>query len=163
MIETIKINVPEGKKAIYDEETQTIKFIDVEPIRSKSWDEFCKNHPKIKNEYSIDFFGDSIYKISDINRHNRQTFLKTEEDADGIIALIQLTRLHDEWVGDWQISSKEDTKENYYALSYDLMYDELMVRQWWNTQQLLSFPTKEMAKEFLGCFRDLIWRAKRFI
>ena len=164
MEQTIKINVPEGKVAKYNERTQTIEFIDKEPVISKSWEEFCKNHPYADNEWYFDSL--SVIHRTGIKTHHRDRtdgyetpFLSSEEDTVGILALISLTRLHDEWVGDW----KPSAKKGYYAITFDLMRNTLVSTQWWNTQHLLSFPFKEMSNEFLKCFEDLIKKAKKFL
>lgn len=156
MIETIKINVPEGKKAVYDEATQTIKFVDIALIRSKSWAEFCKNHPNAASDRYIDPFG-KIFQWDAYNR-NSKCLLKNREDAEGILALIQLIRLHDEWVGSWEPDYKGKWFHSiYYYQNYIDVFDNRY------NHNLLSFPTKEMAKEFLNCFKDLLEKAKRFI
>lgn len=162
MEQKITIEVPEGKKAVYNEKTQVIEFVDIEPIRSRSWKEFCKNHPSTSNEFYIDNDGTILKFCGIIDRKNCANHLSTKEDAEGILALIQLIRLHDEWVGDWKPAAARDYKD-YYAIKYDLLNANITVGEGWNTQHILSFPVKEMAKEFLNCFRDLIEKAKRFI
>ena len=106
MEQIIKIEVPEGKKAVYNESTKTIEFVDIEPIRSKSWEEFCKNHPNVSHEeWCLDNQRGYIahYGIKGCKRNNtHKTLIATKEDAEGILALVQLTRLYDEWVGDWK-------------------------------------------------------------
>ena len=50
MKQTIEIEVPEGYKAEYNEETQKVEIVKVE--LPKSWEEFCKNNPvKFKETY----------------------------------------------------------------------------------------------------------------
>lgn len=52
MKQTITIEVPEGKtyKQTTDKDGNIIiQYVDKEPVRSKSWDEFCKNHPIVSN------------------------------------------------------------------------------------------------------------------
>lgn len=160
MEQTITINVPEGKKPIYNESTQTVSFVDIKPIRSKSWEEFCKNHTECKGEYYIS----SSSAINELNNHYNRTdltcnnSLATKEDAEGILALIQLTRLYDEWVGDWKPNYKG---EWIYSISYYQNYIDILNNRFQHV--LLSFPTKDMAQDFLNCFKDLIEKAKRFI
>lgn len=158
MEQTIKINVPEGKKAVYNESTQTIEFVNIEPVKSKSWEEFCKNHDEVKKEYFVNGLSD-IEKFNTTSRGNRlnANLLATKEDAEGILALIQLTRLHDEWVGNW----KHKNGKPVYTILRD-MYNTLIVVLAYK-YQLLQFPTKEMAEEFFNCFGDLIEKAKKFV
>lgn len=156
---TIDIDVRDGYELKYNPETRTIEEVKKESVRSKSWEEFCENHPYITKEYYINDNG-LVYLITECNRTCCNN-LETKEDAEGILALIQLTRLHDEWVGDWK-----DLKfvGNSYIIKYifeDDSYKIQLASVYWQT--ILNFPTKEMAEEFLKCFKDLIKKAKRFI
>lgn len=164
MEQIIKINVPEGKVAVYDENAQTIKFVDKEPIRSKSWEEFCENHPDARGEYYITKFGD----IDSPTCHDEygefrtgNAYLAKKEDAEGIIALIQLIRLHDEWVGDWKpdYSSSRFNAHSIHRYNGELNFCVLQE----NINSILTFPTFEMALEFSCNFRDLLNKAKKFI
>lgn len=155
---TIDIDVRDGYELKYNPETRTIEEVKKEPVRSKSWEEFCENHPIMK-EYYINDNG-LVYLITECNRTCCNN-LETKEDAEGILALIQLTRLHDEWVGDWKGSKLVD---NGYIIKYAFKDDSYRIQLasvYWQT--ILNFPTKEMAEEFLKCFKDLIKKAKRFI
>lgn len=74
-------------------------------MRSKSWDEFCKNHSIVSNtEWCI---AGSILtpackeiKSREAAFNQAKGYLSNKEDAEDILSLIQLTSLHDEWVGD---------------------------------------------------------------
>ena len=157
----IIINIPEGKKAIQgiDKDGNIIvKFADV--FRSKSWKEFCENHPYATGEFYFRVNG-GIHKVASTDeiakRSNWCGCMASEEDAEGIIALIQLTRLHDEWVGDW----KKSIGEHCYGIRQ--LDGDVSVYRYRQTYSLLSFPTSEMATEFFNCFKGLIERAKKFI
>lgn len=163
MEQTIKINVPEGKVAKYNEETQTIEFVDKEPVRSKSWEEFCKNHPTINNEYFIISDSKIAYYENSVRLSNDdKTLLYSKKDAEGILALIQLTRLHDEWVGDWKPVFENSHSPMWYIC---ILYrnDEIKICESYYVHKHLNFPTKEMAQEFRTCFSNLILKAKKFI
>lgn len=167
--QTIKINVPDGKKVVYDEKTQTIEFVDIKPIKSKSWEEFCNNHPQISYEYYLQQSVTMVIPPTTETRinfrhisHGEQSkcLLKTKEDAEGILALIQLTRLHDEWIGDWMPNYCDDKTKKWHIYFFS---DEIDIAWSHEQKRFLVFPSKEMAKEFLDCFRDLIQKAKKFI
>lgn len=56
MNQLITIEVPEGKEIVQEKETDgsiRIGFINKKSVRSKSWEEFCKNHPQISYEYFL--------------------------------------------------------------------------------------------------------------
>ena len=168
MKQTITIEVPEGKtyKQTTDKDGNIIiKYVDKELIRSKSWEEFCKNHPFTNREYSINKAISLTSWNEGIRSIDEKGYLPTIEDAEGILALIQLTRLHDEWVGDWSIYETEKANSDWYAVRTYIDDNKLSVEvmQHYKNYYLLSFPTYSMAKEFLECFKDLIEKAKRFI
>lgn len=155
---TIDIDVRDGYELKYNPKTRTIEEVKKEPVKSKSWEEFCENHP-ITKEYYINDNG-LVCLITECNRTCCNN-LEAKEDAEGILALIQLTRLHDEWVGDWKGPTLVGDS---YIIKYTLIDDSYRVQfanAYWQT--ILNFPTKEMAEEFLKCFKDLIKKAKRFI
>lgn len=158
--QTITIQVPEGKIAKFNSKDNTIEFVNKEPTRSKSWEEFCTNHPDVSGEYRITTGSDIIRLHDTVTTPRRSKFynncLTTEEDAEGILALIQLTRLRDEWV-------RDSTHLCYWSIMhYRANYTDFSVKgdNWYS---LLSFPSKEMAEEFFNCFKDLIEKAKKFI
>ena len=66
--------------------------------------------------------------------------------------MIQLEQLRDCWRQCWI----PKTHAPIYAIKFSV--NGLNVYQF-NSREFLSFPTREMAKEFLECFRDLIEQA----
>lgn len=167
MEKIIKIDIPEGKVAkqtINSDGSISISFVDKEPIRSKSWEEFCENHPIVlENEYY--FCDDSSIRSTQSRKYDKtprrfidKIFLSSKEDAEGVLALIQLTRLHDEWVGDWKPRFRADPNAAIINTGNKL---EVSVSCYCSA--LLLFPNKELAEEFLKCFKDLIEKAKKFI
>lgn len=156
MEQTIKINVPEGKKAVYNENTQTIEFVDLP--KSKSWKEFCINHPSTKGEYYITS-NSTIHRVACGYRDQNNTSnncLVSVEDAEAILALIQLTRLHDEWV-EGSDYKKYDEKA-YIYIENDTPHVCVGINH-----HFLDFPTSKMAREFLDCFKELIIKAKKYL
>lgn len=154
---TIEIDVKEGYELKFNPETKTIEEV---PIRSRTWEEFCHKHNRFDSEWIINKSGRTECVSSEVRHGYYDANLKTREDAIGIIALIQLTRLHDEWVGDWKITN--NGKMHYtYIHSWDDSIRISEANNHWS--KLLIFPTKEMAGEFLECFEDLIEKAKKFI
>lgn len=154
MEKILKINCPKGKDVIYDEDTMSIRFIDIEPVQSESWDEFCKNHPNTKGEYVV--HPGSIMKAEtmDLRKSGWFSIFETKEDAEGIVAFMKLIRLHDEWVEGYS------RKNAVVAIYYECDIDEICVASAWNT---LWFPDFYSADKFIDCHRDLIMKAKRFI
>ena len=66
---------------------------------------------------------------------------------------MQLRQLRKAWVGDWEI-----TNQPYYCIIPSKT--KITVLAGSSLLRSLSFPTKEMAEDFLDCFRDLCETAK---
>ena len=87
-----------------------------------------------------------------------QNWCVSKEEAEAFLALMQLRQLRKAWVGDWEQSS---SKTYIAVIAYSINYKEVVVDigNYWSNMTL-SFPTKEMAKDFFNCFRDLCETAK---
>lgn len=125
-----------------------------------SWEEFCDSYPIENNEYYLD--DDSTICERFVGYRSAQfdkNIFRTEEQAEAMLAFIQLIRLRDVyrqgWEPDWtQHKIKycigfyrngiNDTSSDY--LSYPL-----------------SFQSAKIRDKFLENFRDLIEQAKEFI
>lgn len=128
----------------------------------RSWEEFCKNFPIQNGEAYIDYCNglDPIVEVSKSlgGKRNSRFWLISIEEAEAFLALIQLRQLRKAWVGDW----KQPSSRTYIAvIAYNVNDKEVVVEagNYWSNMAL-SFPTQEMAEDFLGCFRDLCEKAK---
>ena len=123
----------------------------------RSWEEFCKNFPIQNGEAYIDIYNglDPIVEVIGGKRNNR-FWLISREEAEAFIALMQLRQLRKAWVGDWEI-----TDQPYYYIIPSKT--EITVMDGHNILRSLSFPTKEMAEDFLSCFHDLCATAKNLL
>ena len=127
MKQTIEIEVPYGKKAVWKDDK--IVFEDIKPQLPKTWEEFCKqNKVKIK---------------------------ATEQH----LALMQLHQLRDCYRQGWKPNISDDC--NKYGIKWNsLSLEEELIVVWCNHDpRFLSFPTYEIAEEFLTNFRELIEQA----
>jgi len=129
MKQTIEIEVPDGKKAIWKD--GKIVFEDIKPKLPKTWEEFCEH-----NKVNINV-------------------------PRGHLALMQLHQLRDcyrqSWTPDWKNSSKK------YSITrvYDFIDNKIKLKidEYIHTTLFLTFPTLEIAREFLNNFKDLIEQA----
>ena len=71
---------------------------------------------------------------------------------------MQLRQLRKAWVGDWEQPS---SRICIAAIAYNINNTEVVVEtgKYWSNM-ILSFPTKEMAEDFLNCFKYLCEKAK---
>ena len=96
----------------------------------RSWDKFCRK-----------------YKFSCLSIRYSNFPLKYD-------ALFKLEQLRDCWRQGWEPIWDVSQK---YCIYFS--HNEIGVRMCTNASRFLTFPTREMAEEFLECFRDLIEKA----
>ena len=119
----------------------------------RSWEEFCDNYMIDDSEAFFDTCSEVC--IADKTcRHSLydRNMCPSKKSAEAHLAMIQLEQLRDCWRQDWK-SSRKDT-----GFSIKIAEKGLAVYSYYSIE-FLSFPTKEMAEEFLKCFRDLIEKA----
>ncbi len=158
----IEIEVPDGHKAVYNEDTQRVIIIKVEKPKvelPKSWEEFCKNNPVKKNEYFIDGNGEIICAAEKHRTTNLKNILPNKETAEAFLALMQLIQLRDcyrqGWKPDWISGDYKHTLSyGRHSLTVDYTY--------WDNR-ILTFQSSSICYEFMENFRDLIEKAKELI
>lgn len=162
MKQTIEIEVPDGYKAVYNEDTQRVIIKKVEKPKvelPKSWEEFCKNNPVKKNEYFINGNGEIICAAEKHRTANLKNILPNKETAEAFLALMQLIQLRDCYRQGW----KPDWGQSYKR--YCIYCDGKSVFPFYGTfsSRILTFQSEEVRDEFLKNFKDLIEQAKELI
>lgn len=137
----------------------------VENQQPRTWEEFCEQHKNATLEYYVSNFSLVTQTSGTSGRSVRgdANLLETAEDAEGLLALIKLKRLRDAWVGDWQPNWKDDTRKFFVC---ERPHNVLATAEFgFDTERrnLLTFPTREMAEDFLACFAGLIKQAKMWL
>ena len=154
----VKIQIPDNCELIKDGDTYIVKEKMQNPPRS--WEEFCERYPiKHGEAWITDECDVRVHKTYDILRlpDFSRNYCTSKEEAEAFLALMQLRQLRKAWVGDWERPKGKPIAGVFYSFSEDKIttsYD----RFWTNV--VLSFPTKEMAEDFLNCFKDLCEKAK---
>ena len=153
MKQTIEIEVPDGKKAIWKD--GKIVFEDIAPKLPETWEEFCKLYPIKAKEVFIGAsccFGDNDGKR---NPNSDKNMLPSEKAANAHLALMQLHQLRDcyrqGWVPDWK-----NGKIKYCICRYDNKYKAIQIVE---RNHFLTFQSMELAEKFLKNFKDLIKQA----
>ena len=151
MEKELKIEVPKGYEIDKEKSTfEKIVFKKVEDPFSKlpkTWEEYCK-HTKGSCSNYANSTTNMVYKDKHTGAYDEFT---TKERAEQFIALGKLLQLRDCWVKGYS--------EFRYALYGDCL-DRIAICDWLdNVHYPLTFPTKEMAKEFKDCFSELIKQA----
>ena len=155
MKQTIEIEVPDGKKAIWKE--GKIVFKDIKSQLPKTWKEFCNQNALKLDEYFIDNASYMIgVNVDERNETSDRNVLPNKQAAEQHLALMQLHQLRDCYRQGWKPDCSDGSKK-WCILKYDnrptivdIHYDRI---------EFLSFQTKKIAEEFLTNFRDLIEQA----
>ena len=145
MEKELKIEVPQGYEI--DRQKSTFEKIIFKKISEnpKTWEEYC-SLMKGKTIHYPDYYYIILRSFEDA-----YNMFATEERARQFIALGKLLQLRDYWAKGYS--------EFRYALYGDCL-DRIAICDWLdNVHYPLTFPTKEMAKEFKDCFEDLIKQA----
>lgn len=119
----------------------------------RSWEEFCEKYPVKKGECILES-RDRIDVVLCNTTGNRiyKNWIVSQKSAEAYLAMIQLEQLRDCWRQGW----KPTPGESHYVIKLGLKGLDVY---YFCIVEFLSFPTKEMAEEFLKCFRDLIEKA----
>lgn len=115
---------------------------------TKSW----KDLKVVEGFYINEDSGISLIKDFDIHEDHKNVF-PTKQDAKSTLALAQLLQLRKAVVGDWVPDWGVDDSAKYCIYRYS---NQLTVNGLSSSYEELSFPTKEMAEDFLNNHRELI-------
>ena len=154
MKQTIEIEVPDGKKAVWKD--NKVVFEDIKPQLPKTWEEFCKLNKTNENEYYLNTISRIVKaEINERHIYNDRNVLPNKQAVEQHLAFMQLHQLRDcyrqGWIPDW--------KNNYPKYSIIRKDKQYSIAYYLSTPCFLSFPTCEIAEEFLNNFRDLIEQA----
>lgn len=167
------IQIPDGM--CIDESKSTfekIVFKKKETNKPESWKEYCEQQAiNDKKGYQIN---DTNCSISEVCWRTCSTIdywrnvLPSRELAESFLAMMQLMSLREAWIHQWSIDngSTEDWKPAWgreYQYCIVVNYNKCTIESFTLCQHSLSFPTEEIAKKFLNCFKDLIEIAKPLI
>ena len=147
----LKINIPEGYEIDRENSTfEEIVFKKVEdPLAKlpKTWKEYCKRTKGYTSYYGYSI-NENTYETKFDGFYNE---FFTKERVKQYVALGKLLQLRDYWVDSWKITS-----DNIYVIYKNVI---MIMTTLHNNDFPLTFPTREMAKEFKNCFEDLIKEA----
>ena len=160
MKQTIEIEVPDGKEAVWKDDK--VIFEDIKSKLPKTWMEFCNNTSvKAGESFISDNSGICTYLTSFYRQSSNTNILPSKKAAKQHVALMQLHQLRDcyrqGWVPDYTNTFNKFCIVHYFdSYSYEHNY-EIVVRS--TIPRFLTFQSKEIAQEFLNNFRDLIEQA----
>lgn len=122
----------------------------------KTWEEYTQQHFH-REGYVLTHLGD-IAETTITGSRGGENLCLSKKSAEAHLAMIQLEQLRDCWRQGW-----EPIWDVSHKWCIHLWGNELNIGITTNISRFLTFPTKEMAEEFLKCFKDLIEKAKDLI
>ena len=155
----LKIEIPTGYEI--DKEKSTFEKIIFKKKNTKprSWEEYCNN---FSGELFYFSNRNSIESVvtSDGMSYTAKDYLPSKELAESFLAMMQLMSLRQEWIGDWEPDWINFNSNKWGIINHA---NKLIISLLGNSSRVLSFPTKEMATDFMNCFKDLLEIAKPLI
>ena len=155
MKQTIEIEVPDGKKAVWKD--GKLVFEDIKPQLPRTWEEFCKQNPVRETEYFLNNCNDLITATEKGGRirseETDKNLLPSKQAAEAHLAYMQLHQLRDCYRQGW----KPKLQDCNFTIVYNIEW-KLVVGAY-QSSRFLSFQSKEIADEFLTNFRELIEQA----
>ena len=153
MKQTIEIEVPDGKKAIWKDDR--VIFEDIEPELPKTWEEFCNNYKVQKEECFIDLdSGIAVVSSGERLIDSDQNLLPNKQAAEAHLALMQLHQLRDCYRQGWEPNWSDG--EDKYCIVRSYNDTNHLVAAYKGAKVFLSFQSADIARLFLKNFRGLI-------
>ena len=161
----LKIQIPEGYEIDKEKSTfEKIVFKKKENAKPRSWKEYYEQQiANKKHGYYIDDADCSSVSVvwNEYAGANKwRNVLPSKELTEAFLAMMQLVSLRQAWIGDWKPDWTCGHSDNYCIIGAGDRFEMCIFRQ---CGRALSFPTKEMAGDFMDCFRVLLEIAKPLI
>jgi hypothetical protein len=153
MKQTIEIEVPDGKKAVWKD--NKVIFEDIKPQLPKTWEEFCKQNEIKKGECLIDDYS-YIKEILADKRYGTidKNVLPNKQAAEAHLAYMQLHQLRNCYRQGWIPTADKVSFGIVGKIGGRLEIDRFMY-----SSRFLTFQSREIAEEFLTNFREFIEQA----
>lgn len=118
----------------------------------KTWEEFCKRNIMGDKKFCLSngvIIGTGVSQ----NIVRDATLIESAEEAQAFRALMQLRQLRKVYIRGWK-----PNWESAYAKKYciNLVRNNFKIDTYWEAAHILSFPTYELAEQFLNNFKDLL-------
>lgn len=147
----------EGKEYQIDiQKAKELGVIKEKDTRCKSWEEFKLKCKGSKGYYMNSATGEIYNPVNPLGIGEQLT----QQEAIAIQAFSKLLKLRRDWIGDWEPDWCNCCERKYCIEIYK---GEFEIQFYCEYSRTFSFPTKEMAIEFLNCFRYLFEDCKILI
>ena len=162
----LKITIPKGQEIDWQESAKQEKIVfKKKDTKPRSWEEYYKQ--QIANKKCGYYIDDGNCSVAEImwNGYVRsdkwKNVLPSKELAEAFLAMMQLMSLRQAWIGDW--TPDWEDYDNYKYCVFGSKTDNFCIKNLTSARIPLSFPTEEMATDFMNCIRDLLNAARQLI
>lgn len=154
----LKVQIPEGYEIDKEKSTfEKIVFKKKENTKPRSWKEYLELNTGFDG-VGIDW---NCGGVQTTGLHHRGKAIIPTHLAQPFIAMMQLMSLRQEWIGDWKPDWSNEYTDKYCIIGKHYCNFEIYTLN--RCRYALSFPTREMAKDFMYYFKDLLDIAKPLI
>ena len=153
----LKIQIPDGYEI--DKEKSTFEKIvfKKKDTKPRSWEEYLE----LKTGFDGVGIDWSCGGVQTTGLHHRGKAIVPTEYGAPFIAMMQLMSLRQAWIGDWKPDWED--YDNYKYCVFGSKTDNFCIKNLTSARSPLSFPTEEMATDFMNCFKGLLEIAKPLI
>jgi hypothetical protein len=138
------------------EKAKELGVLEEKDTRCKSWESF-----RVKYQNKQGFHYDDVnIRVGITDNPYMINEQLTENEAIAIKAFSKLLKLRRDWIGDWNPDYCNSDERKYCIEVYQ---NKFYVTTVVNYSKPFSFPTKELAEEFLKCFEELFEQSKCII
>lgn len=138
------------------EKAKKFGVLEEEDTRCKSWDDFLEKYAYKTGFYFDEAKGNIDTTVNPIAFDEQLT----EEETNAMVVFSKLLKLRRDWTGDWNPNWCNGDEMKYCIEVYK---EDFYVNSSSNYSKTFSFPTEEMAEEFLNSFRSLFKQCKYLI
>lgn len=153
MKQTIEIEVPDGKIAVWEDGKVVFK----DKLLPKTWQEYAQKCLTTGDDHYIASDGKILRFYLDYKPAMPFNVLPSKRAAEAHLALIQLHQLRDCYRQGWK-PNRDDNDHNRWCIKYCHAIGLCISPNPYDSR-FLSFRTQELATEFMTNFRDLIEQA----
>lgn len=165
----LKITIPKNHEIDWQESAKQEKIVfKKKDTKPRSWEEYVTQHKQNTPAYFIDDIStvrlcNWYIKEGWMNLDYWKNVLPSKELAEAFLAMMQLMSLRQAWIGDWKPDFYMNMASNW-CIEYEPNPGVFSIENHCKTNGGgLTFPTKEMTKDFMNCFKGLLEIAKPLI
>lgn len=167
----LTIEIPEGQEIDWQESAKQEKIVfKKKNPKPRSWEEYCKYH---RNELHFVSGYDVVggYSRRQGIYESGYCTVPSKELAEAFITMMQLMSLRHDWIHKWSVDNglTDDWEPDWSSTApckyciYGIYDDRVTVKASQQFKYPLSFPTRELAEDFMDTFKDLLEIAKPLI